>query len=106
MEFGLLMLGDNLANPVTGERRTTAALHRRLVDLAVRAAARGIDVISLGEHRFSYTGAGKGYVLSAPHVVLAAIAERTERVILGNRGHAVAESRSGDPYLGDRPAPG
>lgn len=83
MEFGLLMLGDNLANPVTGVRRTPAERHRQIIDSAVRASEAGIDVISLGEHRFSYRGDGQEYVLSAPHVALAAIAERTERTILG-----------------------
>jgi alkanesulfonate monooxygenase SsuD/methylene tetrahydromethanopterin reductase-like flavin-dependent oxidoreductase (luciferase family) len=83
MEFGLLLLGDNLANPVTGEQRTRAERHRQIIEVAVRASRLGIDVISLGEHRFSYRGDGQEYVLSAPHVVLAAIAERTERTLLG-----------------------
>lgn len=83
MEFGLLMLGDNLANPVTGNRRTPAERHRQIIELAVRASGRGIDVISLGEHRFSYRGDGQEYVLSSPHIALAAIAERTETTTLG-----------------------
>jgi alkanesulfonate monooxygenase SsuD/methylene tetrahydromethanopterin reductase-like flavin-dependent oxidoreductase (luciferase family) len=71
MHVGLLSLGDLITDPVTGERRTHAQRHRNLVDQAVAAEAVGFHSIHLGEHHFC------DYILSAPPVVLAAIAERT-----------------------------
>ncbi len=68
---GLLSLGDLIADPVTGERRTHAQRHRNLVEQAVFAEGVGFASVHLGEHHFC------DYILSAPPVVLAAIAERT-----------------------------
>lgn len=77
LEVGLLSLGDCLADPVGGGRPTPAERHRAIVESAVLAERLGFDSIWLGEHHFC------DYVLSAPPVVLAAIAARTERVRLG-----------------------
>jgi alkanesulfonate monooxygenase SsuD/methylene tetrahydromethanopterin reductase-like flavin-dependent oxidoreductase (luciferase family) len=74
---GLLILGDLLPDPATGVRPSEAARHRQFVELAVRAEAVGFDSVWLGEHHLC------DYILSAPPVVLAAIAERTERLRLG-----------------------
>ncbi len=71
MDVGLLTLGDLIADPVTGARRTHAERHRNLVEQAVAAEAVGFTSVHLGEHHFC------DYILSAPPVVLAAIAERT-----------------------------
>ena len=71
MSVGLLSLGDLITDPVTGQRRTAAERHRNLVDQAVLAERLGFASIHLGEHHFCE------YILSAPAVVLAAIAERT-----------------------------
>ena len=73
----MLILGDNLPDPVTGEQIPQAARVRQWVELAARAEALGFDSVWLGEHHFC------DYILSAPPVVLAAIAERTQRVRLG-----------------------
>lgn len=77
-KVGLLTLGDWLADPATGQRSTEAERHRQLVEQAVRAEAAGFDAVHLGEHHFS------DYILSSPAIVLAAIAERTERIRLSN----------------------
>jgi alkanesulfonate monooxygenase SsuD/methylene tetrahydromethanopterin reductase-like flavin-dependent oxidoreductase (luciferase family) len=71
MRVGLLSLGDLIPDPVTGERHTPATRHRSLVEQAVLAEQVGFDSVHLGEHHFC------DYILSAPAVVLAAIAERT-----------------------------
>lgn len=71
MHTGLLSLGDLITDPITGVRRSLAARHRSLVDQAVWAEQAGFESFHLGEHHFS------DYVLSSPHVVLGAIAERT-----------------------------
>jgi alkanesulfonate monooxygenase SsuD/methylene tetrahydromethanopterin reductase-like flavin-dependent oxidoreductase (luciferase family) len=78
MHVGLLSLGDLLTDPVTGLRRTPAERHRSLVDQAVLAESVGFDAVHLGEHHFS------DYILSAPQMVLAAIAERTTTMRLSN----------------------
>lgn len=76
MRTGLLSLGDLITDPVTGQRRTPAERHRNLIDQAVWAEAAGFDSIHYGEHHFSR------YIVSSPQVVLAAAAERTERLRL------------------------
>jgi alkanesulfonate monooxygenase SsuD/methylene tetrahydromethanopterin reductase-like flavin-dependent oxidoreductase (luciferase family) len=76
-QVGLLSLGDCLADPVGGGKPTPAERHRAIVESAVLAEQLGFDSVWLGEHHFC------DYVLSAPPVVLAAIAARTERLRLG-----------------------
>ena len=76
MDIGLLTLGDLLPDPATGKKLTPAARHRQIVDLGVRAEEMGFDLFSVGEHHLC------DYVLSAPPVVLAAVAARTERIRL------------------------
>ena len=71
MDLGLLTLGDHLTDPVTGARQTQAERHRGLVEQAVVAERSGFTSVHLGEHHFC------DYILSAPPIVLAAIAERT-----------------------------
>jgi alkanesulfonate monooxygenase SsuD/methylene tetrahydromethanopterin reductase-like flavin-dependent oxidoreductase (luciferase family) len=72
-----MALGDLCADPHTGVTVSRRDRFRSFVDLAVLAEAVGFDSVWLGEHHFC------DYVLSTPPVVLAAIAERTERVRLG-----------------------
>lgn len=76
MDVGLLSLGDLLTDPVTGVRRSHGERHRNLVEQAVAAEAVGFTSVHLGEHHFC------DYILSAPPVVLAAIAERTSTLRL------------------------
>lgn len=76
MRTGLLSLGDLIRDPVSGVLRTPAQRHRNLIEQAVMAEEIGLDSIHLGEHHFSR------YIMSAPQVVLAAIAERTTRLRL------------------------
>ncbi len=71
MQLGLLTLGDHLADPVSGAHQSQAERHRRLVDQAVLAEQVGFSSVHLGEHHCC------DYILSAPPIVLAAIAERT-----------------------------
>ena len=71
LDFGLMTLGDLVADPHTGIRMTESARHRQIVDQAVAAEAVGFRSVHLGEHHFS------DYMLSSPPVVLSAIGERT-----------------------------
>lgn len=90
LEFGVVNLGDNLPDPVTGRSETDADKHRRLIGQAVGAEAAGFDVFQLGEHHFNY------YTLSSPVVALAAIAEHTRAIRLGT-GVTLLPTR--DPVL-------
>ena len=74
--IGLLSLGDLITDPVTGHRRSHAERHRNVVDQAVVAEASGFSSVHLGEHHFC------DYIVSAPPIVLAAIAERTSSLRL------------------------
>ncbi len=71
MDVGLLSLGDHLTDPVTKVKVTQAQRHRSLVEQSVLAEQVGFRSVHLGEHHFC------DYILSAPPIVLAAIAERT-----------------------------
>ncbi|MEV6347891.1 LLM class flavin-dependent oxidoreductase [Actinoplanes sp. NPDC051851] len=82
VEFGLDTFGD-----VT--RDTSAAqVIRNVVEQAVLADRSGVDAFGLGEHHRD------DYAISAPEIVLAAIAARTERIRLGT---AVTVLSSDDP---------
>ena len=89
LETGILSLGDLLPDPNTGKIRTEAERHRTLVDQAVLAEKLGMYSVHLGEHH------GSSYQLSAPAVVLAAIGERTEKLILSTGVALVANL---DPF--------
>lgn len=75
--YGILSLADYLTNPLTGERGSQASRLQQVVDLAVAAEEAGFDSFGVGEHHFS------GYILSAPELILASAAARTERIRLG-----------------------
>ncbi len=77
MQVGLLSLGDHLPDPHSGEKISQLERHREIVELAVRAEAAGFSSVWLGEHHLC------DYILSAPTVVLSAIAERTTSLRLG-----------------------
>ena len=81
-------MGDLLQDPITGQLMSQADRHRMLVEGAVTAEQAGFWSASLGEHHFC------DYVVSAPPVVLAAIAERTSEIRLGT---AVALGANNDP---------
>jgi alkanesulfonate monooxygenase SsuD/methylene tetrahydromethanopterin reductase-like flavin-dependent oxidoreductase (luciferase family) len=76
MKLGLMTLGDLITDPVTGHKMTTTERYRTLIDAAVIADEAGFHSINVGEHH------GLGYEISAPPVVLAAIAERTTNLRL------------------------
>lgn len=75
IEFGLDTFGD-IPTDAAGERMTDGAAIRQVVEEAVLADRVGVDVFALGEHHRS------DYAVSAPEVVLAAIAARTSRMRL------------------------
>ena len=86
-EFGLDTFGDVTRGP-DGRLRSHAEVLRDVVDEAVLADELGVDVFGVGEHH------RPDFAISAPEVVLAAIAARTSRIRLGS---AVTVLSSDDP---------
>jgi probable LLM family oxidoreductase len=88
MEIGIYDFAEVFPDPQTGETITTAERLRNLVDQVELADQVGLEVFGLGEHhRPDFPG-------SAPAVVLAAMAERTEEIRLTS---AVTVLSSDDP---------
>jgi probable LLM family oxidoreductase len=87
LELGLDTFGD-VTSGADGKPLTHAQVLRNVVDEAVLADQLGIDFIGIGEHHRA------DFAVSAPEVVLAAIAARTKRIRLGS---AVTVLSSDDP---------
>ena len=86
-EFGLDTFGDVTIGP-NGEPRSHAQVIRDVIDEGALADELGIDAFGVGEHH------RPDFSVSAPEVVLAAIAGRTKRIRLGS---AVTVLSSDDP---------
>jgi probable LLM family oxidoreductase len=86
-EFGLDTFGDITADS-DGRLLTQAQVIRNVVEEAVLADDVGVDAFGVGEHH------RPDFAISAPEVVLAAIAGRTKRIRLGS---AVTVLSSDDP---------
>lgn len=88
LQFGLDTFGDVTLDPATGEPLAHAQVIRNLVAEAELADRVGVDAFGIGEHHRD------DFAVSAPEMVLAAIASRTERILLGT---AVTVLSSDDP---------
>lgn len=86
-QFGLDTFGDVTVDP-DGELLSQAQVLRNVVEEAALADRLGLDFFGVGEHH------RHEFAISAPEVVLAAIAGRTERIRLGS---AVTVLSSDDP---------
>ncbi len=87
-ELGVFTFGDHGPDPSTGHTIAPVQRMRQIVEEAVLAEQVGLDVFGVGEHHRA------DFLVSAPEVVLAAIAERTERLRLTS---AVTVLSSDDP---------
>jgi probable LLM family oxidoreductase len=87
LEFGLDTFGDITAD-ADGKAYSHAHVIRDVVEEAVLADQAGVDCFGVGEHHRA------DFAISAPEVVLAAIAGRTRRIWLGS---AVTVLSSDDP---------
>jgi probable LLM family oxidoreductase len=88
MEIGIFTFAELQADPSDGSRISPAERIRWLLEEVELADQVGLDVFGLGEHH------RPDFVVSAPAVVLAAAAERTERIRLTS---AVSVISSDDP---------
>ncbi|WP_375401754.1 LLM class flavin-dependent oxidoreductase [uncultured Amnibacterium sp.] len=87
VEFGLDTFGD-VTNRADGTRSSQAEVIRDVIDEAVLADSLGLDAFNVGEHHRD------DFAVTAPEVVLAAAAARTEHIRLGS---AVTVLSSDDP---------
>ncbi|MCR6727465.1 LLM class flavin-dependent oxidoreductase [Agrobacterium fabrum] len=87
LEFGLDTFGD-VTTGSDGDLLAQPQVIRNVVEEAVLADRHGIDFFGVGEHH------RKDFAVSAPEMVLAAIAARTSRIRLGS---AVTVLSSDDP---------
>jgi len=87
LELGIDTFGDVTTGP-DGVPLSQAQVLRDVVEEAVLADSLGIDFIGVGEHHRA------DFAISAPEVLLAAIASRTKRIRLGS---AVTVLSSDDP---------
>ena len=87
LAFGLDTFGD-ITVGADGEQLAGAEVIRNVVEQAVLADKVGVDAFGVGEHHRD------DFAITAPEVVLAAIASRTERIKLGT---AVTVLSSDDP---------
>jgi probable LLM family oxidoreductase len=87
LEFGLDTFGD-VTEGTDGQLRNQAQVIREVIEQAVLADSLGIEAFGVGEHH------RPDFAISAPEVVLGAIAGRTKRILLGS---AVTVLSSDDP---------
>jgi probable LLM family oxidoreductase len=87
VELGLDTFGDMTLRD-DGSRETYAQVIRNIVDQAILADESGVDFIGIGEHHRD------DFAVSAPDVVMAGIATRTQRIRIGS---AVTVLSSDDP---------
>lgn len=87
LELGLDTFGD-VTRGAEGQLLPQAQVIRNVIDEATLADQVGVDFIGLGEHHRA------DFAISAPEVILAAIAGRTQRIRLGS---AVTVLSSDDP---------
>src|SRR4051812_25500885 len=76
-QIGLDTFGDITLGP-DGRPQSDAQVLRDVVDEAVLADDLGLDAFGVGEHH------RRDFAISAPEVVLAGIATRTRRILLGS----------------------
>src|SRR5688572_8023950 len=78
MELGIYSFGELTGDPDKGSVTTTHERFGQILELARLADAGGLDILSLGEHH------RRDFTMSAPEVVLAAIAGITSRLRLAS----------------------
>jgi probable LLM family oxidoreductase len=88
MEFGISSFGEVAPAHVAGGDHAAAQRVQELLALARLADATGLDVLALGEHH------RPDFIISAPEVILAAVAATTKRLRLSS---AVTVLSSTDP---------
>ena len=86
LEFGLYTLGDHMPNPITGERISAKQRIHEIIELAKLAEQVGLDFFGVGESHQEY------FTTQAHTVVLAAIAQATEKIKIGSTSTIISTS--------------
>lgn len=86
LEFGLYTLGDHIPNPHTGQRISAEQRIHEIIELAKLAEQAGIDFFSVGESHQEY------FTTQAHSVVLAAIAQVTEKIKIASSSTIISTS--------------
>ncbi|WP_138417718.1 LLM class flavin-dependent oxidoreductase [Aquibacillus sediminis] len=86
LEFGIYTLGDHLPDPVTGERISAEQRIHEIIEYAKLADQAGIDFFSVGESHQEY------FATQAHAVVLAAIAQATEKIKVASSSTIISTS--------------
>src|SRR5690625_4848469 len=86
LEFGIYTLGDHLPNPHKGERIPAQQRIQEIIKLAQLAEQAGIDFFSVGESHQQY------FATQAHTIVLAAIAQATEKIKIGSSSTIISTS--------------
>jgi alkanesulfonate monooxygenase SsuD/methylene tetrahydromethanopterin reductase-like flavin-dependent oxidoreductase (luciferase family) len=76
MELGIYTFGEIFPDPRTGQAVSTTDRLEGVIALAKLADEAGLDVVTVGEHH------GRDFSISAPEIMLAAIARETKNVRL------------------------
>ncbi|WP_090927198.1 LLM class flavin-dependent oxidoreductase [Salibacterium qingdaonense] len=86
LEFGIYTLGDHLPDPHTGERISAQQRIQEIIEFAKLADEAGLDFFSVGESHQEY------FATQAHAVVLAGIAQATEKIKLGSSSTIISTS--------------
>src|SRR6185312_4078065 len=86
LELGLYTLGDHIPDPHTGERISAEQRIHEIIELAKLAEQAGIDFFSVGESHQEY------FTTQAHTVVLAAIAQATEKIKIASSSTIISTS--------------
>ncbi|MFT8319156.1 MAG: LLM class flavin-dependent oxidoreductase [Sporolactobacillus sp.] len=86
LEFGIYTLGDHLPDPLTGKRISAEERIHEIIDYAKLAEQAGVDFFSVGESHQEY------FATQAHAIVLAAIAEATEKIKIGSSSTIISTS--------------
>lgn len=86
MEFGMYTLGDHLPNPQTGTRISAEERVHEFIEYAKLAEQAGLDFFSVGESHQEY------FASQAHAVILAAVAQATEKIKLGSSSTIISTS--------------
>ncbi|GIN59480.1 luciferase [Lederbergia ruris] len=86
LEFGIYTLGDHLSNPLTGERVSAKERVHEIIEYAKLAEQAGIDFFSVGESHQEY------FATQAHTVVLASIAQATDKIKIGSSSTIISTS--------------
>lgn len=86
LEIGIYTLGDHIPDPHTGTRISAQQRLQEIIEYATLAEQAGVDFFSVGESHQDY------FTTQAHSVVLAAIAQATDKIKLGSSATIISTS--------------